>query len=90
MLMLMMSYEIQLAKQLKILEHQQMAVTCCDRQIPAGSQWANVIDDRLNAADIIATSEQVDFKLDVGVKWELTALNQTLQDWGAIESWRHC
>jgi len=51
----------QLARQLKILEHQQMAVTWCDRQIPAGSQWANVIDDRLNAADIILLLISPDF-----------------------------
>lgn len=51
----------QLAKHLKLLEHQEVIDAWHDRKIGAGTEWKDAIDDNLEAADIILLLISVDF-----------------------------
>ncbi|HMR68126.1 MAG TPA: TIR domain-containing protein, partial [Anaerolineae bacterium] len=51
----------ELAKHLRILERQGIISAWYDRDITAGMEWANAIDDNLNTADIILLLVSPDF-----------------------------
>jgi hypothetical protein len=51
----------ELAKHLKLLERQKVIKGWHDRQITAGEEWKNSIDDHLEAADIILLLISSDF-----------------------------